>query len=203
MSNKWNHPEFGSFESSHFGWHTTIQCERIGKVSLTIDAPDFSRDPVSGWRVCGPPRSVAVALLVDSWKRCDHIVTSALEYLFGEISGAIKTCNWWGAPEAWNSVNNKPTSVEQLATALVSKDFIFRVRHFPEVTGEPPINPFTKQPVESDSLPDPRPSFWAIELCFDAEFEHEHGVGVLWHKGRIISTGYGYGDVSPPRDYQP
>jgi hypothetical protein len=49
----------------------------------------------------------------------------------------------------------------------------------------------------------PRPGFWAVQLSFQASFEEEHGVALLWHLGRFIGSGTIADGAEADDDYSP
>lgn len=190
MPQTWKHRELG-----HFTWDIDRWIRNGG--------PDDEYDLFVETEGCVPipPCDEASALAYHALKGRDKFVAGSISYLWDEMVGKRISDNWW----AKESLGNRPLSREELAKQI-QLGYV-SIRYFESTTGKSVVslNPFTKGPLPIDpaKIPVARPAIWAIELSFVAEFEEEHGIGVLWHNNNPISSGFGSGDVEPPDGYLP
>lgn len=192
-SSSWRHPELGVFRKSKDWAKTVILPE------YNVFCCEGSRDADEITLVCESDAN-AVQTLNEFWQNRPSPV-QIREYLWADFNDEWGSGNWWTDDSSWSPTSPRPASAEELNSLLNLRSV--SVVHFPEVTGKPVKNPFTGEFMDVKPGTVPRPGFWAIDLTFHASFEEEHGIGLLWHRGQFVGSGYGYGDARPSRSYDP
>jgi len=205
----WTHPEMGTFSQAN-KWHKTIVLPEYAAFKYLDDRRNdeiefallVEYDPAAADK----PTSPALEVLDDFWRN-RPTPRDICDYLWADFNDEWKSGNWWCYEDDWPPNTPRPASADELLERLrlhqVSTVYI------PAVTADPPqdtmLNPFTGEviKIEPEEKGPPRPGFWAVHLSLSADFEEEHGVALLWHRGRFIGSGYVSDEIEPFKNYHP
>jgi hypothetical protein len=205
----WTHPEMGTFSQAN-DWRKTIVLPEYAAFKYLDDGRngeiEFAIPTWDGFEDSDTPPPPALEVLADFWRN-RPTPRDICDYLLADFNNEWKTGNWWCHADAWTPHNPRPASADDLLQRLRLHQICTIA--IDAVTAEVPqdtmLNPFTGEviKIKPKKKGPPRPAFWAVHLSLSADFEEEHGLALLWHRGRFIGSGYVSDKIEPVKTYDP
>lgn len=205
----WTHPEMGTFSQAN-DWRKTIVLPEFAAFKYLDDGRndeiEFAFPAWHGHEDSNKPAPPALEVLDGFWRN-RPTPRDICDFLWADFNDEWKSGNWWCYEDGWTPHNPRPASAEALLEHLRLHQVC--TVPIPAVTAEPSpdtmLNPFTGEviKIKPKEKGPPRPGFWAIHLSLSANFEEEHGLALLWHRGRFIGSGYVSDEIEPFKNYHP
>jgi hypothetical protein len=182
MASTWDHPSLGHFQYDGVSWTTVIDMPAFKAFSYDTgysNAPRSTGKHVLAFQADDAtdlPSPAAIALASKILANQAKLVTKVTHALWEDFNGrGPGSPMWWHGDLAqvaeMMGADQPPTARDDLLALMQVSQIIVRK----DVEG--PVEP-------------------VVELCFHAEFDQEHGVGVLTDGETVLGMGYS-GDVTP------
>jgi len=183
----WRHPQLGSFEFDIYWWVQEREISAFRGFTFSLQ-----KQPGQGLHHLGFdaedegdfPSRAAAAMAVKVVGAIDRLVPMAIGALWTDLSGAgVDSGMWWNGALARAS-NGKP---EELTGMLSELGYKIKL---PRLTSPTALNAWLQPKsvrIRQKTFRHKQP---VAELCFEAGFDPEHGVGILTDGTRILGIGY-------------